>query len=313
MEAEVRLPDGSVRALRVRAPQVVVAAGALRTPGLLVRSGVVHPALGRFLRLHPVTVVAGLFEGRIEMWRGTTQAARSLVGGGGRGSEPAFTLESAPAHPGLIAFAMPWENRARFEALMGRAAYLAPLFAIPRDPDWGTIRQTRSGRDRIDYPIQPETARRLRAGALLAAEVMRASGPQAIVVPGEPATAWSAAGSTAGSTTWSDVLPGADRDWARFRRRLERLDFAPGRTLVMSAHQMGSARMGSVPAVHPVDPDGHVRWAPANIGGDRTIRGLYVADASLFPTAIGINPMVTVMLLAMRTTRTVLAEGTPAG
>lgn len=303
-EADVRLADGTVRALRVRAPQVVVAAGALRTPGLLARSGVVHPSLGHFLRLHPVTVVAGLFEERIEMWRGTLQAARAFVGGG---SEAAFTIESAPAHPGLIAFAMPWEGRARFAGLMSRAAHLAPLFAIPRDPDWGSIRQTRSGRDRIIYPIQPETARRLSAGAIAAAEIMRASGPQAIVVPGEPATAWSA-----GSAAASGVLPLAERDWTRFRRRLERLDFAPGRTLVMSAHQMGSARMGSVPSLHPVDPDGRVRWAPASIAGDRTIRGLYVADASLFPTALGINPMVTVMLLAKRTSRTVLAEATPA-
>jgi choline dehydrogenase-like flavoprotein len=30
------------------------------------------------------------------------------------------------------------------------------------------------------------------------------------------------------------------------------------------------------------------------------IKGLYVGDASLFPTAIGVNPMVTVMLMASR-------------
>jgi choline dehydrogenase-like flavoprotein len=39
------------------------------------------------------------------------------------------------------------------------------------------------------------------------------------------------------------------------------------------------------------------------------IGGLYVADASLFPTAIGVNPMLTVMALARRVARTVVAEG----
>jgi choline dehydrogenase-like flavoprotein len=38
------------------------------------------------------------------------------------------------------------------------------------------------------------------------------------------------------------------------------------------------------------------------------VRGLYVADTSLFPTASGVNPMVSAMLLAARTSRTVLAE-----
>jgi choline dehydrogenase-like flavoprotein len=67
---------------------------------------------------------------------------------------------------------------------------------------------------------------------------------------------------------------------------------------------MGTARMGSQPADHACDERGRVR---TNRG--RVIRGLYVADASLFPTAIGVNPMITVMLLARRVARTVLAEG----
>jgi choline dehydrogenase-like flavoprotein len=306
--AAIAGPDGAVR-LRVRAPQVVVAAGALRTPGVLARSGVVHPALGRFLRLHPVAVVAALCDDRIEMWRGTMQAARSFAWA--PGSEAArsaghagFTIESAPGHPGLIAFALPWQGRARFAALMAQAAHVAPLIAITRDADWGTIRQTAGGRDRIEYPIAEATARTLRAGVLAAADLLRAGDPGALLAPGEPATAWAPRG--------GDSIAGAERDWNAFRRRLERLDFAPSRTLVFSAHQMGSARMGDVPSLHPVDPHGHVRWGPAGIGGDRTIRGLYVADASLFPTAIGVNPMLTVMLLATRVARTVIADGSVA-
>ncbi len=75
--------------------------------------------------------------------------------------------------------------------------------------------------------------------------------------------------------------------------------------MVFSAHQMGSARMGARVDDHACDPHGRVR-----AGRDGSIvRGLYVADASLFPTAIGVNQMLTVMLLARRVARTVLAEG----
>jgi choline dehydrogenase-like flavoprotein len=63
--------------------------------------------------------------------------------------------------------------------------------------------------------------------------------------------------------------------------------------------------MGGSPRDHACDPGGRVRVGPSD---DRVVRGLYVADASLFPTGLGVNPMLTVMALARRVARTVLAE-----
>jgi choline dehydrogenase-like flavoprotein len=71
---------------------------------------------------------------------------------------------------------------------------------------------------------------------------------------------------------------------------------------------MGSVRMGAAPADHPCDPAGRVRTR-----GGTTIPGLYVGDGSLFPTGIGVNPMITIMALARRVARTVAAEGRAAG
>jgi len=65
---------------------------------------------------------------------------------------------------------------------------------------------------------------------------------------------------------------------------------------VFSAHQMGTARAGTDPRTSACDPHGQVRGDTK--GG--LVEGLYVGDASLFPTAIGVNPMVTVMLMASR-------------
>ena len=92
----------------------------------------------------------------------------------------------------------------------------------------------------------------------------------------------------------------------RFEEELAAFDFRPNRGAVFSAHQMGSARMGASIRDHACDPWGRVRRRRDR--GDATIGGLYVGDGSLFPTGIGVNPMITIMALARRVARTVLAE-----
>jgi choline dehydrogenase-like flavoprotein len=65
------------------------------------------------------------------------------------------------------------------------------------------------------------------------------------------------------------------------------------RSILFSAHQMGTAAMGSDPRRAVCGPDGQVFGA----------RGLYITDASAFPASSGVNPMITVMALAHHTAR----------
>ena len=310
----VGLPDGSVRPFTVRARQVVVAAGTLRTPAVLTRSGVAHPAVGSNLRLHPVAVVAGRMPWPVEMWHGTTQAAscsqflrpgpvdRQHHGPAHGG----FIVESAPAHPGLIAMAFPWSGAADHAVRMTRVRSYAPLIGIVRDQGSGRVRTSRSGHVRIDYAIGGADAQTARRALVEMARLSRAAGALEVLALGTPARSLSLAAAATGAT-------GADgggtavtsRAWNAYLRALASFDFSPNRGFLFSAHQMGTARAGSNPRGSACDPWGRVR---ADMAGG-VIRGLYVADASLFPTASGVNPMLTVMALARRVARTVLAEG----
>ena len=128
------------------------------------------------------------------------------------------------------------------------------------------------------------------------AELARAAGARQIVAVGTP-------------PRWHGTPPlPARRGGAGVRRlsgtRCASFDFAPNRGKVFSAHQMGTVRMGAAND-HPAIPRGRVR----DRGGQRRSPGLYVADGSLFPTGIGVNPMITIMALARRVARTVAAEG----
>lgn len=276
--------------LRVRAPSVVVAAGALRTPAVLARSGIAHPAVGRNLRVHPVPAVLGRYGQPIEAWRGTTQGARSgqFLGPGRPGGGPGgFIIESAPVHVGVAASLLPWEGRQGSEALLGEFRYIAPLIAICRDLDGGTVSVRRNGTARIHYRLSERDAETVRAATVAMARVHRAASALEISVLATPSPR-----SFAG-----DHFEG-------FLNRLGRIDCGPNRLGLASAHQMGTARMGADPAAYVCDPRGRVR---SDVNGT-IVPGLYVADGSLFPTASGVNPMVTIMSLARRVARTVAAE-----
>lgn len=283
-----------VRPLVVRGRQVVVAAGALRTPAILHGSGLSHPAIGRFLRVHPVPVVAGVMPQPIEMWRGPMQGARSLQFGSRTAEHEPYAIESAPGHPGLIALALPWESAEAHADLMTRVRHIAPLIAVTRDGGAGRTTLTRAGRVRADYRLDDRGRATLRHALVRMAEVIRAAGAQDIVAVGT-------------RPTWllgAQAAP--ERVWRRYLGELAAFDFAPNRGTILSAHQMGTARMGADPREHVCDPRGRVR---AGAASDAIVGGLYVADTSLFPTGLGVNPMLTVMVLARRVARTVLAEG----
>ena len=103
---------------------------------------------------------------------------------------------------------------------------------------------------------------------------------------------------------------GDERAFGSWQASLRSFPYEPNRGTVVSAHQMGSARAGDDPARPRGGPR---RPHPAGrrpIGpGPRRSAGLYVGDASAFPTALGVNPMMTTMAWARQVARTVLAEG----
>jgi choline dehydrogenase-like flavoprotein len=296
----LRVDGVAVRPFEIHAPVVVMAAGALRTPLVLEASGISHLALGRNLHLHPTVAVVGEFETPVEAWAGPTQAARSLQflsGGPAAADHPGpahrgFVIESAPAHPGLIASALPWEGGQAAMDWMGRARHLAPLIGLLSEAGSGRVAQGPRGYPRITYQLAPADAGTARRALIEMSRMSRAAGARQVTALGTPPARW-AADDGAGS-------------FDRYLSRVSRVSTAANRISLFSAHQLGSARAGGDPRTAPVDPEGGVR----RDAGGSPVGGLYVGDGSLFPTASVVNPMLTVMALAERTARTILADTT---
>ena len=100
--------DGASTELTVHAPTVVVAGGAVESPALLLRSGIGGPAAGKHLRLHPASIVAGVYDEPIEP--GTARSSRGLAISSRVRGRLGFLIESVGATPVLHAGALPWTD-----------------------------------------------------------------------------------------------------------------------------------------------------------------------------------------------------------
>ena len=271
---EARAAGGEDRAappaggLAVRARTVVLAAGALGTPELLLRQGLAGGSghLGRHLRIQPACWVGARHAGEaVRGWDGVMQswAVGEWLADRGLFLEATFSPLPFGAHwmPGAgTAFA---ERVERYGEMAVVGVHLA-------DSSEGRVRE-RGGQLRISYGLTRGDAHALAFGIARAAQIHFAAGASEVYPQ------------IAGAGI---LRPGEERG-------LEERRVRPAELRLEAFHPMGTARMGNDAAGSVVGPDGQSHDVP----------GLYVMDASVLPTSLGANPMLTIMAVARRTAR----------
>ncbi|NJL92601.1 MAG: GMC family oxidoreductase [Anaerolineae bacterium] len=275
---------GQAHPVAIRARRVVLAAGALHTPALLLRSGLSHAQIGQNLHLHPATAVYGRYKEPIQGWSGVlmSRAVRSLSNLDGRGY--GVLLETAPLHPGIAAMNLPWQSGYQHKATMRQLAHLANIVIITCDRYGGRVVLNSQGAPRVHYTLSPYDAKHLMTGILEALRIHAAAGAHELSAPYTLPYLYHPGQSPQPLEAYLAAIQA---------RGLPRNAFA-----LLSAHQMASCRMAANARQGALRPSGET-WE---------IRHLYVADASALPTAPGVNPMLTIMALAYCTAEAVLAS-----
>jgi acyl-CoA reductase-like NAD-dependent aldehyde dehydrogenase/choline dehydrogenase-like flavoprotein len=273
--------NGAPVPVTVRAPVIVVAGGSIESPALLLRSGIGGPATGQYLRLHPTSAVTGVYSDDQRWWWGPPQSAIShefadLEDGYG------FLVESAQATTGLYAAATPWLSGRDHKEKMLDWSRCSPFINLTRDRGHGQVTIDAAGNPVTTYPFSDDLdIRNFRRGLAELIRLHEAAGADRIVSIGRSAPIWER---------------GDDLD--AFIEAVTTHSLAPREFGVFTAHQMGSCRMGSDPATSVANPLGELHDTP----------GVWIGDASAFPTASGVNPMVTIMALAHRTAGAIAAS-----
>ena len=329
----------------IEASTVILAAGSLHTPVLLKKSGVVHKGVGENLRLHPCTVIVGVFgngnttnghssgggscgtpipnrrigvvtnhfdqspktkatpqtqtqmakiqpylgesgqcpicfdpvsiaaSGTIHCSEGPIMSVFSRQEADWEGSGYGCVLYNPATHPGLYAAAAPWTSGSDYKELILQYQNVVPVLVLCRDRGSGRVGVGGDGQPGLHYTIHAQDKEAMVRGMKLGIRAMVAAGADSVF------------------TLYNGEHQGArydashkENDLEAFLRRVEKVGIPDLRMATFSAHQMGTARMGTLPETSVVDENGE-SWE---------VGELYCCDASVFPTSLGINPMVTI-------------------
>lgn len=254
---------------RLRARTVILAANAIESAALLIRSGLGNEHVGRHLSLQPQLPIVARFDHDVLSFRGIPQAY-----GVTQFEEPAhpehgwwgFRIESIAGTPGIVGTILPWLGEVGQERMRDYPRFASALQLLPDEPS-GRVRIERSGRLRIDYMLAEELLGRARAAIKASARIFLAAGArEVVVVASEP------------------LLLSCESDLAA----VDGLRFEPATMPWISAHQQGTVRFAPSAADGGADPAGQVYGT----------RGVYVFDSSGFPTSSSSHTMAPIITLS---------------
>ncbi len=265
VEASLLDHDGSRRTIRIDSEKLVLAAGTLQTPYLLQKNNFAngHPHLGRHLSIHPALKVVALFDQKVKGWEGVPQGY-SYHGHDAEGIhyEGIFT---PPAFSAANLELTPSEHH----RVMRQFAHSTTFGFMVTDSVRGRVFWNEQGQPFIWYNLSKKDLARIKKGLSFAAEVFLNAGAREVFI-GHPDL---------------PIVRSLDelKEW-------EKLTLKKRHLAIAAFHPLGTCRMGT---------DWENSIVNAN-GEHHRVPGLFIADGSIFPTPLGVNPQETIMAFAMR-------------
>ncbi len=262
----------------VRAPWVVVAGGAIHSPGLLMRSRVPDPnqRIGKrtFLQTHNYSLA--FMPDPVNPFYGAQQSIYmdELTWRDGVAGRAGFNMEAAGAQP-VVSMNF-WKGMgAEMVEFARRLTHLHTLVSQIRDgfhPDspGGEVRLRDDGSAVLDYPINDYIWDGVRSSYLAMAECQFAAGAESV----HPAC--------------SDARH--YRSWAEARAGIQALRLRTANVFLNSTHPLGGCAMGIDRRSSVVD----------SYGRHHHLVNLLIFDGSVFPTSLGVNPCLSIYALAAR-------------
>jgi len=268
--------DAVVGSFSIDAPVVIVAASAIHTPVILLKSKLANGnrRVGSTLTLHPTTAVLGVFDRIIDPGYGIPQSAVCDEFMNYRNDGGGYWIEAVPVHPALAAISLP-EFGEKHRSVMEQYRHLGASIVLIKDTDsYGNVKVNEFGRPVINYTLGDRDGSYVREGLETAARIQFATGAREV-----------------GTLHARKTIFGSPDE---IQLKLSTARYGPNEIVMYSAHPLSSCRMGVDPRTSVVGPEGESHEIP----------GLYICDGSIIPTSLGVNPQLTIFAVAEK-----IAEG----
>ncbi len=272
--------------VRVEAPWVIVAAGAISGPGLLMRSRVPDPyeRLGKrtFLQMHNYSLAT--MPERLDPFYGAPQSIYSdeFTWRDGVSGRAGFNLEAVGAQP-IASMNFFKGLGSELEEFARELPYRHTMVAQIRDgfheqSPGGEVRLRDDGSAVLDYPINDFIWDGVRSSYLVMAECQFAAGATKVRPASSDASSY--------------------RSWAEARSAIASLPLRAPNVFLNSTHPLGGCAMGAEARAGVVRADGR----------HHQLENLLVIDGSVFPTSLGVNPSLSIYALAARNASKLVAS-----
>lgn len=255
--------------IEVEASVVVLAGGALQTPSLLMHNRLCLSSgrVGENLSIHPCGALIALMDEPMHNPKGIPQSTYV-----DEFAPDGIMLEGVTLPPSVFAISLPWVGR-RHAEVVSQYPYCGTFGSMICEHDSaGKVVAGPSARQPLTlYNLGPEDLDRMKRSILLMAEIWFAAGAKRAYTPIDG---------------FKEIT--GPRDLGRLARtRLKRANVYG----LSAYHPMGTCSMGT-------DPE----WSVVKSSGETwEVENLYICDASILPTSLGVNPQLTIMALSMRT------------
>lgn len=268
--------------IEIEADAFVVAAGGFGSSTFLLKNDLKKklPVLGEFLGINPSPFVHALYAHDVIQWRnipagfGVDHFRKPVYDAKGNYVEGGYLLMPNQLHPGMLAAVIPGmgkEHQQWMSALPRIGGTIGWIDDVPTE--LGRI-ELSGGVRKVHYSIG-------RVGAMMIRDLLKkqvlinfAAGAEKVLIPDNRATLLT-------SPDQIDVIDG--------------ISLRPGTLLMAAPHPSGGCRMGPDAKTSVVNSEHRVH------GFDN----LYVADSSVFPTGVSVDPSYTIMAFSYVAARSI--------
>jgi choline dehydrogenase-like flavoprotein len=264
----------------IQAPVVIVAASAIDSPVLLLKSHLANSSgqIGKHLTFHLTSAAIGLFDKIIYGAGGIPQSAMCDEFLNRNGDGGGFWLEAVPIYPALAGLSLPGFGSWHREMMRLYPHFGATIVLIKETDSSGDVRVNDFGRASISYSLGPRDRGYLKQAIATAARLQFAAGAKKVMTLHARPT---------------ELFAPEEIDG-----KLAAADWGMNEIGLFSAHPLGTCRMGADPRSSVVD----------SVCQTHDVRGLFVIDGSVMPTSLGVNPQLTILAIAEKSAEWIAAD-----